>query len=200
MDKELIIETIKEKIENVQEALNAREFITWVKSVKSTFKTIIPANKVIIKALEEIDPLPEVHFETSEQEYEQALDEAVDEAVELLENLISDISKFGIDAYQNKVKASKQAKLNVNVNQENNQTQTTHVNLVLTSIVDSIKDEITGSQLKELKAILESNSEPEQKKKNFLDKLKSFGSDVASNILASMLINPNVYTNIGRML
>lgn len=200
MNKELIIEAIKEKIDNVEGTLNAREFKTWVKSVKSTLNKIIPADKVIIKALEEIDPLPEITFETSEQEYEQAVDEAVDEAVELLENLISDINRFGIDAYQNKVKAPKPAKLNVNVNQENNQTQTTHVNLVLTSIVDSIKDEITGSQLKELKAILESNSEPEQKKKNFLDKLKSFGSDVASNILASMLINPNVYTNIGRML
>lgn len=200
MNKELIIEAIKEKIDNVEGTLNAREFKTWVKSVKSTLNKIIPADKVIIKALEEIDPLPETTFETSEQEYEQAVDEAVDEAVELLENLISDINRFGIDTYQNKVKLPKQAKLNVNVNQENNQTQTTNVNLILASVVDSIKDEITGSQLKELKTILESDSEPEHKKKNFLNKLKSFGSDVASNILANMLTNPNVYTNISRLL
>ena len=52
---------------------------------------------------------------------------------------------------------------------------------------------------KELKAILESSDEPEKKTKRFIDKIKSFGSDVASNILANLLTNPKVYEQLGGM-
>lgn len=57
-----------------------------------------------------------------------------------------------------------------------------------------------GGQVKELKAILDGDEEPEKKKKSFFEKIKSFGSDVSSNILANVLTNPDVYTNIGGML
>jgi hypothetical protein len=53
--------------------------------------------------------------------------------------------------------------------------------------------------LEELKAILSSELDENEKKKNFFDKIKSFGSDVASNILASLMTNPAVYEQLGGM-
>ena len=60
-------------------------------------------------------------------------------------------------------------------------------------IVDIINDELTGKQQKELRDIIESDSDAETKKRSIIDKIKSFGTDVASNIVANILTNPSIY-------
>ncbi|MBO7610103.1 MAG: hypothetical protein J6S96_07885 [Muribaculaceae bacterium] len=59
-------------------------------------------------------------------------------------------------------------------------------------VVDIINDVLTTSQRKDLKEIIESDTDVESKKKSILEKIKSFGSDVAASILANIVTNPNI--------
>lgn len=71
-----------------------------------------------------------------------------------------------------------------------NQNQVVQLSVVL----ECVKDELTGAQQKELQAILDDPDVPkESKRKKIFDKIKSFGSDVASNIVANILTNPGMY-------
>lgn len=78
-------------------------------------------------------------------------------------------------------------KINITVNQ--NQSIKVDLNLIL----GSLKDELTGNQLKDIQQILDSPEEPKGKKNKIIEKLKSFGGDVASNILANILTNPQIF-------
>lgn len=64
------------------------------------------------------------------------------------------------------------------------------VNLFL----EAIKDDLTGRQVKELKEIvIESGNDKEKVKDGLIAKLKSFGSNVAANIVANILTNPAIW-------
>ena len=80
----------------------------------------------------------------------------------------------------------------VEVNNNLSQYQSQTINF----IVDIIKDELTGKQLKDLKEILESKAEVEAKKKSIFDKIKSFGSDIAASIVANIVTNPNILDSL----
>jgi hypothetical protein len=81
--------------------------------------------------------------------------------------------------------------INNNINQSQNQTQ----EIMYKIFVECIKDELTGKQLKEIEKIIEEYREtPEIAKLTIIDKLKSFGENVLSNILANIITNPNIYT------
>lgn len=82
--------------------------------------------------------------------------------------------------------------LTINVHQSQTQNQSQVINIFL----ESISDEITGKQLKELKAIANEEKEPEKAKSKILEKVKSFGSDVLSNIVANIITNPSVWTGL----
>ena len=68
------------------------------------------------------------------------------------------------------------------------------------SFIRKIQLKREEKKLNQLKEILESNQEPKEKKKTFVEKMKSFGSDVASNILANLLTKLKVYEQMGGML
>lgn len=95
----------------------------------------------------------------------------------------------------NHVKQQKEAKqehssaVTVNVNQSQTQNQTQEINIFL----ESIADEITGKQYKELKSIAQEEPNPEKSKQKIVEKLKSFGGDVLSNIVANIVTNPSVW-------
>lgn len=95
----------------------------------------------------------------------------------------------------NHVKQQKEAKqepssaVTVNVNQSQSQNQTQEINIFL----ESIADEITGKQYKELKSIAQEEPNPEKSKQKIVEKLKSFGGDVLSNIVANIVTNPSVW-------
>ena len=80
-------------------------------------------------------------------------------------------------------------KMNINITQNTN--QSTKINLSL--IIETIQDELNGKQLKELQEIIQSEENSENKKNKIVDKLKKFGTDVATNIVAGILTNPNIY-------
>lgn len=56
--------------------------------------------------------------------------------------------------------------------------------------LEAIADELTGKQMKELKAALA--DEKGGKKDSLIEKVKSFGLDTLSNIVANIVTNPAI--------
>ena len=84
---------------------------------------------------------------------------------------------------------------NNTVNQTVNQTQNT--TMWCTAFIDSIKHELTGRQLQEIKEILEQHRDaPETAKSKLIEKLMSFGSNVAAGILGNLMTNPAIFSGI----
>lgn len=60
------------------------------------------------------------------------------------------------------------------------------------------EDELSDSQLKELKQVVdEEKGDLEKAKPKVIDKIKSFGENVASNILANIITNPAIWSCLG---
>lgn len=76
------------------------------------------------------------------------------------------------------------------------QSQTQSQNIAIEIFLESIKDEIPGKQLKELKAIATEEKDPVKAKIRILDKVKSFGEDVLSNIVANIITNPTIWNGL----
>ena len=73
------------------------------------------------------------------------------------------------------------------VNVHVNQTQSQQQSQFLDQFMDIIKDELTGKQYKEIKEIVETEPNPTQAKTKLVDKIKSFGVDVTSNIISNII-------------
>jgi hypothetical protein len=105
------------------------------------------------------------------------------QASELAKSFVSDLEKFGLP----ELKQEGGNGINISLNQSQNQV----VNLSV--IWESVKDELTGKQAREIEEIIEGDEEPESKKKKIFEKIKTFGSNVASNIVAGLLTNPSIF-------
>lgn len=79
-------------------------------------------------------------------------------------------------------------------NQEQSQT------MVFEALIKALRDDMSGKQLTELSDIAKSDEEVAVKKERFVEKIKSFGSDVASNVLAGLITNPEVWKNLQNVL
>lgn len=73
--------------------------------------------------------------------------------------------------------------INVHVSQNQSQRQSQSLDFFM----DLIKDELTGKQYKEIKEIIETEPNPALAKTKLVDKIKSFGIDVASNIISNII-------------
>lgn len=73
-----------------------------------------------------------------------------------------------------------------------NVSQSQNINIDI--VIQAIKDEIGRKGIKDLKDI-EGDTE-EAKKQNLLSKLKGFGESTLSNILANILTNPTIWTQL----
>lgn len=81
-----------------------------------------------------------------------------------------------------------------NISNTNSQTQNQEQSLAIDMFLEAIKDDLTGKQIKELKEVLtESGNDAEKARGGIIEKLKSFGSDVAANIVANILTNPIIW-------
>ena len=187
------IKAINEKIEKLSEIGNHSQFDIWKKATSSTLSNIYPdRDNSIISKFESIKSWVTVFSGSGDR-----TSEAKREAKDYLNSLISDIENFGLPHL---VEKPHKESLSVNVHQHNEQNQSTQVSINFEYIIEVFKGELRTSEIEELKEILEADIEPKEKKKSFIDKIKSFGSDVASNILANILTNPMVYEQIGKML
>jgi len=102
---------------------------------------------------------------------------------DILEACIAELETFG----QPDLKKNDNSGININLTQ--NQNQTVKINL----LIGALEDELTVSQLREVNELMNTEEPKSEKRKKLIDKLKSFGSDVASNILANILTNPNIW-------
>ncbi|MCT4287076.1 hypothetical protein HZP25_10155 [Elizabethkingia anophelis] len=102
---------------------------------------------------------------------------------DILEACISELEIFG----QPEKKQKEQSGININLTQSQN--QSVNINL----LVSALEDELTVSQFREVSDLMETDEPKSEKKRKIIDKIKSFGSDVASNILANILTNPNIW-------
>ena len=92
---------------------------------------------------------------------------------------------------------SSQKATNITINNSQNNTQNNTQEIIFNIFIGAIQDDLTGKEMRELKEILsEFDKEPEKTKLRLLDKLKNFGGDVLSNILANIITNPNIYTGL----
>lgn len=101
---------------------------------------------------------------------------------DLLEACITELKTFGLPDIKEKTGSG--------INIQLTQNQSVNINL----LVSALENGLTVSQFREIKEIMDATDETPIKNNKVLEKLKSFGSDVASNILANILTNPNIWT------
>lgn len=187
---EKAIEAIREKIVEIDSIKFYDQFYPWQKATIGTLKRVVPYNLTIIQHLSEIKSLGNYGGDMKES--------AKRDSKQILESLLKDIARFGLEEPPKEPR--RKEIVNVEVSQTNNQTQSTNVSISMSLLIDVLKGELRTSEIQELKEILESDQEPKAKEKSFIDKIKSFGSSVASNILANLLTNPQVYDQLGGMM
>jgi len=189
---ESAISALNKKVEELSDINNREEFNIWQKATSSTLQNIYPNNEDIKRKFEDISAIHRTLRSVDDVTYK-----AKKEASSILKSLITDIEDFGL-AHLNQTK--KDENFSVVVNQQNHQNQSTSVSINLSFIIEVLKGELRNSEIEEVKEILESEEEPKEKKRKFIDKIKSFGNDVASNILANILTNPEVYSSLNQLL
>ena len=110
------------------------------------------------------------------------------EISDLIDNIVEEIDNIGLPANDLKIDKS----INITNNLFQSQTQS----IELTFVLDILKDELSGKQIKEIKEIIEGEGEVSIKKEKLINKLKSFGENVLAGITASLITNPNIFTQL----
>lgn len=105
----------------------------------------------------------------------------------LVNKIIEDINIIGLPEPK---KEKTPAVINNHMSQTQNQSQTQEI--AITIFLESIKDELTGRQIKEIKEIVEQEEDVNQAKPKIIEKLKSYGGDILSNIIANIITNPTI--------
>lgn len=83
------------------------------------------------------------------------------------------------------------------INNSNTQSQSQEQSLAVELFIEAIKDDLTGRQIKELKSVVaEADNDLQKARPGILAKLKEFGTDVASNIVANLLTNPMIWNGL----
>ena len=120
---------------------------------------------------------------------------AILEALAVLPTVISDNKTQMAEKNENDRSA---INVTTTINNTNSQSQNQKQSLAVELFIEAIKDDLTGSQLKELKSVvIESENDLQKARPGIIAKLKEFGSDVASNIVANILTNPMIWEGLG---
>lgn len=96
---------------------------------------------------------------------------------------------------ENSIKAMDKT-ININVNQSQSQTQSQEQKQINEIFLESIKEELTGKQFKELKEIAKEEPNPEKARTRILDKIKSWSGDILANVVANIVTNPTVWSGL----
>lgn len=72
------------------------------------------------------------------------------------------------------------------------QSQENKQSIKIDIIVNELRKELTGKQLDEIQNILDSKEKSEIKKTKTIEKLKQFGINTLSNVIAGILTNPSI--------
>lgn len=100
----------------------------------------------------------------------------------------------GVSSSQDNNTVKKDEMVNVTINNTNTQSQSQQQDLFVNVLIGAIKNELTAQQMEELKEVMaEGNNDAKKTLPKLVEKLKSFGFDVVSNILANLVVEPNVW-------
>ena len=81
------------------------------------------------------------------------------------------------------------------INNTNTQSQQQSQQQSIEILIKALEDQLSVSQLKEIKQVVEeAKGDLEKAKPKLIDKIKSFGENVASNILANIIANPAIWS------
>lgn len=116
----------------------------------------------------------------------------------LCDIIIAEVKALGI--HTRRTANDKSVNVNTTVTQSQEQHQSQQQDVIVKILLEAAKDELTGKQRKELLAISEETTDPKDARKSISEKLKEFGEDVAANIVANIITNPQVWQNIGSLL
>lgn len=109
----------------------------------------------------------------------------------LLDTLITEITNLGLPS-KNDIKLGQSFEVNVNQNQNVEQSLNNQISIVL----ETLKDDLKGKQFKELQDIAKAEPDIEKAKPKIIEKLKSFGESVCSNIIANIITNPTIWQSM----
>lgn len=88
--------------------------------------------------------------------------------------------------------------INIHNNISNTNTQSQSQQQGIEILIKALGDQLSVSQLKEIKQVVEeAKGDLEKAKPKLIDKIKSFGGNVASNILANLITNPTIWALLG---
>ena len=162
------------------EGEDGKEYTRWLAKVKRFLDVNFPDDKYI----EEFGTIAAPIYGPNPQQQQQllAILEAFLEYPEAIE----------------KVKTSKVTKsINIsnNINNTNTQSQQQSQQQSIEILIKALEDQLSVSQLKEIKQVVEeAKGDLEKAKPKLIDKIKSFGENVASNILANIIANPAIWS------
>jgi hypothetical protein len=114
--------------------------------------------------------------------YSNNIEQCKQRGKEILDASITELESFGLPEKKEK---NNESGVNISLTQN----QTLNINIIL----NALEDELSKSQLNEVKEIIENEGSKSEKRKKIIEKLGSFGKDVASNIIANILLNPNLW-------
>lgn len=159
------------------------EYQNWLAKTKRFLNINYPNDKYV-------DEFESISNEQLYPEQQNKL-RAILEAFAILPDVITDNSKTNING---KGRGREAINVTTTINNTNSQTQSQEQSLAVELFIEAIKDDLTGRQIKELKAVVEEADNDLQKARpGILAKLKEFGGDVSSNIIANILTNPMIW-------
>ena len=175
------IEALTEIKTEAQKISDSYSLTNWKNKATNLMIRLYGPNSAPIEQIAELKYSPSFHGNNDNTSHRRK------QADDLIDGLINEVKRFGLPDILKKNENG----LSINITQSQNQ----ETKVRLSIIIESIQEELTGNQLKELQEIIgDEKIKIEDKKFKILEKLKKFGSDVASNVLANILTNPTLYS------
>lgn len=190
LTKAQAIKSIQKRIDELNYIKSSNEFTGWKMVSMNLLYRIFPPNHPVHSTLASI----KATFINTTDLYTGA----VSVSKSLMLGLIDEINDLGIPDFNKEIEEN--SGVNVAVTNNNHQIQTTTVSISIEILLDVLKGELRASEIEELKEILTAQTDPKVTKHKFIEKLKSFGENVSSNILANLVTNPSVWQNLSKML
>lgn len=188
---EALIQEQRDRIPKLKREVGAFAYYVYESSVKEGYikwrenaKRFLEINFTGDKHIDEFNKTcDEINLTPNQQKKLLAILEAFEKYPQVIEN--------------NKV-SNQNGSINIHNNISNTNTQNQSQQQGIEIFIKSLEDELSVSQLKELKQVVkEEEGDLEKAKTKLIDKIRSFGKDVASNILANIITNPAIWSYLG---
>jgi hypothetical protein len=160
------VNSLQRLLQDLEQAVSLR---IWITNAESILKRIYPDREF------DINSKLTFYYDGDSTKYNKL------ELSQLLTGYIKELEELGNPKNQEK-----------NINQQINISQSVNINF----IIDSLKEELNGKEIRELKEAYSSGTTQEEKRNKVIIKLKEFGSDLVTNVLASIVTNPTIISGL----